>query len=110
VPPEELTRTGGGECSASIRTRVTAARERQLARQDKANARLAPSEVDAHCTPDAQGAALLGKAIVNSGFRRAVITASSRWRERSRTSMVSARCRLGTSPKRFSTAGSTGPQ
>jgi magnesium chelatase family protein len=68
VPPEELTRTGVGECSAAIRERVSAARERQLARQDKANARLAPSEVDAHCTPDAQGAALLGKAIVKLGL------------------------------------------
>jgi magnesium chelatase family protein len=68
VPPEELTRTGGGECSAVIRRRVSEARERQLARQDKTNARLAPSEVDAHCTPDAQGASLLAKAIVKLGL------------------------------------------
>ena len=42
---------------------VAAARERQFARQGKLNARLAPREVDAHCAPDAAGAALLAQAM-----------------------------------------------
>jgi magnesium chelatase family protein len=68
VPPEALTRGGVSESSAVIRSRVTVARNRQLARQDKTNARLAPREVDVHCTPDANGAALLAKAITRLGL------------------------------------------
>jgi magnesium chelatase family protein len=68
VPPEALARSAGGETSSAIRVRVASARERQLARQDRTNARLAPSQVDAHCTPDPEGAALLGKAIAKLGL------------------------------------------
>jgi magnesium chelatase family protein len=68
VAPDDLTRRGDGEPSAAIRARVTAARDRQLARQDRANARLMPREVDAHCTPDAEGAALLSQAIRRLGL------------------------------------------
>jgi magnesium chelatase family protein len=68
VPPEALARSAEGETSSVIRARVTTARERQLARQDRTNARLAPSQVDAHCTPSAEGAALLGKAIAKLGL------------------------------------------
>ncbi|MDD5404706.1 MAG: YifB family Mg chelatase-like AAA ATPase [Sulfuricella sp.] len=63
LPEHELTQKGGGEPSAAIRARVGAAYERQLARQGKANARLATREIDALCQPDAAGMALLKQAI-----------------------------------------------
>ena len=61
-------RSGGreeaaGESSAAVRAQVAAARNLQLARQGKPNARLAPREVEAHCVPDAAGAALLAQAM-----------------------------------------------
>ena len=68
VPPEALSQRGGGETSEAIRSRVTHARERQLARQHKTNARLTTREVDSHCTPDPEGAALLGKAVSRLGL------------------------------------------
>jgi magnesium chelatase family protein len=52
-----------GVGSAAVRKTVADARQRQIARQGKPNARLAPREVDAHCTPDAAGAALLAQAM-----------------------------------------------
>ncbi|THF60785.1 ATP-dependent protease [Pseudothauera nasutitermitis] len=51
-----------GESSAVVRERVLAARERQQARQGVVNARLDAAGVDAHCTPDPAGAALLSAA------------------------------------------------
>jgi magnesium chelatase family protein len=69
VAQEELVRGGaGGEASAAIRERVVAARERQLARQGKPNARLTPREIDRHCAPDAAGETLLKQAISRLGF------------------------------------------
>ena len=58
-----LQRAPDGESSASVRQRVTSARERQLARQSKPNARLDTKEIDLHCQPDAAGAALLKQAL-----------------------------------------------
>jgi magnesium chelatase family protein len=52
-----------GETSAQIRQRVIAARDRQLQRQGKPNALLAPGEIDQHCQPDETGAQLLKQAI-----------------------------------------------
>ena len=49
--------------SNDVRAQVIAARERQMARQRKPNARLGPREIDAHCAPDAAGAALLAQAM-----------------------------------------------
>jgi magnesium chelatase family protein len=68
VAPEDLTRSGEGEASVRIRSRVTEARERQLHRQHKINARLTPPEVDALCAPDAAGAVLLAQAIRRLGL------------------------------------------
>ena len=51
------------ESSAAARARVVRARERQHARQGKANAHLAPAEIAQHCAPDAAGEALLRKAM-----------------------------------------------
>ena len=50
------------------RARVIAARARQQARQGKSNALLVPREVEAHCTPDAAGAALLRQAMGRLGL------------------------------------------
>ncbi|MFP4889943.1 YifB family Mg chelatase-like AAA ATPase [Paraburkholderia sp. EG304] len=51
-----------GEASAAIAHRVSAARERQLARQGKTNRELDGREVDDVCRPDAAGEALLREA------------------------------------------------
>ncbi len=58
----------GGDCdqsvaSAHVRAEVTSAREKQMARQGKPNARLGPREIEAHCVPGAAGAALLAQAM-----------------------------------------------
>ena len=57
-----------GEGSADVRVRAIAARERQLARQGKPNARLAPRELERHCVPDDSGAALLALAMSRLAF------------------------------------------
>ncbi|MEO8411618.1 MAG: YifB family Mg chelatase-like AAA ATPase, partial [Propionivibrio sp.] len=63
LPAEALQKAGDGEASATIRMRVVAARERQLARQGKPNARLTTREIDRHCQPGADAAALLKQAM-----------------------------------------------
>ena len=63
LPAEALQGAAEGESSATVRARVTAARARQHARQNKANARLSTKEIDAHCQPDEAGAALLKNAV-----------------------------------------------
>jgi magnesium chelatase family protein len=60
---DELMRAVPGEASAAIRTRVDAARARQMHRQGKPNAALGTQEIDALCTLDAAGEALLKQAI-----------------------------------------------
>jgi len=49
--------------SNASRERAMRARARQTCRQGKPNARLGPREIEAHCTPDAAGAALLAQAM-----------------------------------------------
>ena len=68
VAPEALASGASGEASATIRTRVTAARERQVARQGKPNARLTPREIDRHCAADGAGQTLLKQAISRLGL------------------------------------------
>jgi magnesium chelatase family protein len=70
VPPECLARRpppsgvpDEAESSKAVRERTSAARALQIARQRCANARLPPREVDVHCVPDAEGAALLAQAM-----------------------------------------------
>jgi magnesium chelatase family protein len=63
APQEDLLNKTDGETSADLQVRVEIARQRQLARQDKANALLSVTEIDALCAPDEQGAALLQQAI-----------------------------------------------
>src|SRR5512134_370190 len=60
---EELTSAADGEPSAAVRTRVAAARARQLERQGKANALLGTQEIDAHCAVEAEAEALARQAI-----------------------------------------------
>lgn len=60
---DELTSTSAAETSASIRLRVEAARNLQLARQGKANAALGSLEVEQHCQTDDAGLSLLKSAI-----------------------------------------------
>jgi magnesium chelatase family protein len=63
LPETDLMGSASGESSATVRARVTLAREQQLARQGKANAALDTAEVDSHCVPDGAGADLLKQAI-----------------------------------------------
>ena len=63
VPAAVLQQAPDGEASATVRERVTAARERQLSRQGKPNCRLSTHEIDRHCQPQAAAAALLKQAI-----------------------------------------------
>jgi magnesium chelatase family protein len=68
VPQADMLKAGEGETSEAIRERVGRARERQLARQGKPNAKLGPKEIDSHCSPDAAGADLLKSAIARMGL------------------------------------------
>lgn len=63
VPQDDLMSKIPGEASATIQARVEIALKRQLARQQKQNAQLSVNEIDAFCTPDAQGETLLRLAI-----------------------------------------------
>ncbi|MCX7165228.1 MAG: YifB family Mg chelatase-like AAA ATPase [Rhodocyclales bacterium] len=63
VAEADLSARGDGESSATVRTRVTAARALQIERQGKPNALLGPDEVDRHARPDEAGAQLLKQAM-----------------------------------------------
>ena len=60
---ETLQKAADGESSTIVRTRVNLARERQLARQGKPNARLTTKEIDRYCQPDSAGTTLLKQAL-----------------------------------------------
>jgi magnesium chelatase family protein len=68
VPPEEIAGRPEGEPSATIRARVSAARERQLERQGKPNTQLTSREVGQHAAPDDHGKLLLKQAISRLGL------------------------------------------
>lgn len=68
VDSAELTQAQAGESSAQVAERVAAARARQRARQAVPNAALPPPQVEAYCTPDAAGAALLERAMQSLGL------------------------------------------
>jgi len=67
LPPEAMAVTRepslASETSAAVRAQVADARARQAVRQGKPNARLGPRDLEAHCAPDAAGAALLAQAV-----------------------------------------------
>ena len=68
VPAEQLAASADGESSAEVRTRVTAAIERQHARQAASNARLDTAGIDRLCQPDAVGSQLLQRASAQLGL------------------------------------------
>lgn len=68
VAEAELAARGDGDSSATVRARVGVARERQQRRQGKPNALLTPEEIDMHCLPDGEGAALLKRAMQQLGL------------------------------------------
>lgn len=57
-----------GETSAQVAARVSATRERQLARGKKPNARLSTREINRYCKPDAAGQQLLERAMEQLGL------------------------------------------
>jgi magnesium chelatase family protein len=65
VPPSVLDTPAAppGEASAVVRVRVTAARERQLARQGRPNAELGPAELERHCSLPGPARVLLHQAV-----------------------------------------------
>jgi len=64
VPREaELLAAADGDASEAIRNRVIAARDRQLARQGKANVHLGTREIEQLCAVDAEAEALVKQAI-----------------------------------------------
>jgi magnesium chelatase family protein len=65
VPPALLDASSGGadESSATVRARVSAARQRQLVRQGRPNAELGPGELDRHCAPAPAARTLLHQAV-----------------------------------------------
>lgn len=68
VPQDELLGKASGESSAELQARIEIARQHQLNRQEKPNALLSVTEIDALCKPDAQGEALLQQAINRLGL------------------------------------------
>jgi magnesium chelatase family protein len=63
LPHEELAAGAPGESSAAVRERVAGAYARQIARQGKANAGLAPREIDTRCAVDATARDMLRRAL-----------------------------------------------
>jgi len=63
LPENELLAKTSAESSASVRERVSAARQRQIARQQKPNAALTPKEIEQYCALDSAGEALVRQAI-----------------------------------------------
>jgi magnesium chelatase family protein len=55
--------SGAAPGTAEARAQATSARERQMARQGKANARLTTREIDIHCRPDVEGGTMLVTAL-----------------------------------------------
>ncbi|GAA5784421.1 hypothetical protein YWS52_07400 [Chitiniphilus shinanonensis] len=68
LPPSALQEGPRGATSEAIRKRAVAARQQQLARQDKANAMLEAAEVDRHCIAEDAARALLATAMEKLGL------------------------------------------
>ncbi|HEY4083980.1 MAG TPA: YifB family Mg chelatase-like AAA ATPase [Burkholderiaceae bacterium] len=66
--PAALAASADGESSAEIALRVRAARERALARQGCANARLGAADIDRYALPEKAALSLLQKAAVQLGW------------------------------------------
>jgi magnesium chelatase family protein len=71
LPPEHLLAepgSGSAESSATVGRRVAAARDVQMSRQGKLNARLSVDEIHRHCELSSESRALLATAIARLGF------------------------------------------
>jgi len=68
VPEREITSRQPGETSASVRERVSAARDIQLQRQGKPNALLSVREIEIHCIAEPKGEQLARQAITRLGL------------------------------------------
>ena len=68
VSREALRSSASSEASATVAARVQAARARQLRRRAKANAELAPAEVDIDCATDSGAEAMLQSAMNRLGW------------------------------------------
>ncbi len=68
VPQLELVKSRRGEPSEAIRVRVEAAFQRQLARQQKPNAKLDVKDIDILCAPTLAGETMLKSAIQKMGL------------------------------------------
>lgn len=68
VEPVALSRARAGEDSAAVRSRVEAARARQLARQGQPNAALDAAGIERHCPLDPSALAVLEQAAVRLGL------------------------------------------
>jgi len=60
---EHELRAGPGEATPAVRTRVSAARSRQLARQARSNQSLEAADIDLHCVLSDPARTLLGQAM-----------------------------------------------
>ena len=106
LPARELIHSCGGESSAEIRARVIAARERQMARDGRLNARLQGRRLRARTTLDARGAQdVRHRADEDSRSRPEATTACCVSRGRSLTWMARSRSAPIISPRRCSFAG-----
>jgi len=68
LPTDALAGKADGESSAVVRERVSWARNHQLARQGKSNARLSSGDIESLCQPDEAGARLLQQATARLGL------------------------------------------
>jgi magnesium chelatase family protein len=68
VPQLELIKAPACETSEAVRARVQAAHDRQLARQQKPNAKLDVKDIDTLCAPSESGETLLKNAIQKMGL------------------------------------------
>jgi magnesium chelatase family protein len=68
VKPAELMALPDGESSADVAIRVASARQRQLARQGRANAALETGKIDEHCALDSAASTFLRSAAERLGW------------------------------------------
>jgi len=68
APPRQMLERGDGEASTVVAHRVSAARDRQLQRQNTLNAGLTAAQIDTHCALDAASARFAQQAAAHMGW------------------------------------------
>src|SRR6185436_18508284 len=68
APPRQMLERGDGEASTVVAHRVSAARDRQLQRQNTLNAGLTAAQIDTHCALDAASARFAQHAAAHMGW------------------------------------------